>query len=307
MSRSLQPNFTRRPRAGLNQAALTWGAVGLVIAIVAALVIVKVTSGGGPTVSPHQAVRPASPMLVHEISSVPPSVFDAVGVNIPSEFAGDAPIVISGQPPLALAGRSPTVLYYGAEYCPFCAAERWGIAVALARFGSWSGLSTTASGLLDGDFSTLSFRSAKLDSRNINFVPVESCTNIVDPGAAGCSGYKPLQSPTKSEQAALARYAGPTFVPGDAQGINFPYVDVDNKVLYSGSTYQPTVLTGLTQAEIAGGLTDTTNPVTKSIIGTANYITASVCARDNAAPTNVGAVPGVRAADTALRLRPPSG
>ena len=303
MSHPVQFVPSRRPAARLSATLLAWGAVSLVVVvIVAALVIVKISAGPGPTTSSHQAVLPAPAALVHEISTVPSSVFNAVGVGIPSEFAGDRPIVISGQPPLSLNGKSPTVMYYGAEYCPFCAAERWGMAVALARFGSWTGLDTTASGLLDGDFSTLSFRNAKLISRYVNFVPIETCTNVVDPGATGCSGYKPLQSPTEAEQAVLAKYASSKFVPGNAQGISFPYIDVDNKVLYSGSTYEPTVLTGLTQAQIAGGLTDASNPVTRSIIGTANYLTASICASTRDAPASICTSAGVRAADAALGL-----
>ena len=310
MSHSSQAIPSRRPAARLHPTLLrptllAWGAVVLVAVIVATLVIVKISTGDGATTSSRQAVLPASSALVHELSTVPASVFDTVGVGIPSEFAGDAPIVISGQPPLSLDGTSPAIMYYGAEYCPFCAAERWGLAVALARFGTWTGLDTTASGLLDGDFSTLSFRDAKLTSRYINFVPVETCTNVVDPGATGCSGYKPLQNPTAAERAVLAKYASSTFVPDDTQGISFPYIDVDNRVLYSGSTYEPTVLTGLTQAQIAGGLTDPTNPVTRSIIGTANYLTASICASLKDAPAAVCASPGVRAAAAALKLTLP--
>ena len=307
MSRSIPANPSRRPPARPTPSLLAWAAVGLVILVVVALVIVKISTGTGPTSSSHQAVLPASAALVHDISTVPTSEFNAVGAGIPSEFAGDAPIVIHGQSPLSLDGKSPTMMYYGAEYCPFCAAERWGMAVALARFGTWTGLDTTASGLLDGDFSTLSFRSAKLTSRYVNFVPIETCTNVVDPGATGCSGYRPLQNPTTAERAVLAKYASSTFVPGDTQGISFPYIDVDNKVLYSGSTYEPTVLTGLTQEQIAGGLTDPTNPVTRSIIGTANYLTASICAGTAGAPSSVCASPGVKTAAVALRLTPSTG
>jgi hypothetical protein len=100
----------------------------------------------------------------------------------------------------------------------------------------------------------------------------------------------------------LAKYASSKFVPGNAQGISFPYIDVDNKVLYSGSTYEPTVLTGLTQAQIAGGLTDASNPVTRSIIGTANYLTASICASTRDVPASICTSAGVRAADAALGL-----
>jgi hypothetical protein len=281
---------------------VAWCSIFLVIVLVAVLVVIKLTSSGGPTASSHQAVRPASPALVHELSTVPASVFDKVGVGIPSQFSGGAPIVLHGQPALTLNGRTPSMMYFGAEYCPFCAAERWGIAVALARFGTWSGLDTTASGLLDGDFSTLSFRDAKLTSRYINFVPIETCTNVVDRHATGCSGYTPLQSPSKSEQDVLNKYAGPAFIPGNTQGISFPYVDVDNKVLYSGSTYEPTVLTGLSQAQIAAGLTDPTNIVTRSIIGTSNYMAASICAGTKDAPADVCESSGVKKADAVLKI-----
>ena len=278
---------------------IAWGSVVLVVVVIVVLVVARVTSGPGPSSSTHQAVVVASPTLVHEIASVPASVFDQVGVGIPSQFAGDAPIVISGQPPLSLDGRSPSVLYLGAEYCPYCAAQRWGMAVALARFGSWRGLDTTASGLLDGDYSTLSFRRATLVSPTVHFVPVETCTNVVDPNATGCAGYRPLRRPTEAEQAVLATYAGPPFVPGRG-GISFPFIDVDNKVLFSGSSYLPAVLTGLTQDQIARGLTDPTNPVTRSIIGTANIITAAVCAGTHGDPSAVCASAGVRAADAML-------
>jgi hypothetical protein len=176
------------------------------------------------------------------------------------------------------------------------------MAVALARFGRWTGLDTTSSGLLDGDVSTLSFRNARLSSPYLNFVPIETCTNVVDPRATGCSGYTPLQIPSKAEQEVIGKYATPPFVPGDAQGVNFPFMDVDNKVLFSGSTYEPTILTGLTQAEIAGGLTDPSNPVTQSIVATANYITAAVCAGSGRSPTNVCNSSGVQKATAALRI-----
>jgi thiol-disulfide isomerase/thioredoxin len=291
----------------MSPALVAWCSVFLVVIVIAVLVVIKLTSSGGPTASSHQAIRPASSSLVRELSTVPASVFNAIGAGIPSSFAGTAPIVISGQPPLTLDGKTPSMLYYGAEYCPFCAAERWSIAVALARFGTWTGLQTTASGLMDGDYSTLTFSKAQLKSPYVHFISIEACTNIVDPNVGGCDGYTHLQDPTQQEQEVLNKYASSEFVPGNTQGINFPYIDVDNKVLYSGSTYQPAVLTGLTQAEIAGSLTDPTNPFTRSIIGTANYLTASVCAGTGGSPAAVCSSAGVKAATSALQTSTPSG
>jgi hypothetical protein len=297
-----------RPRASKSQSHLfAWGGVGLVIVIIVALVAVKILGGNGPSQGSHQAVRPASPQLVHDITTVPQSVFDAIGTDIPSEFAGSPPIVLTGQPPLTLQGKSPSVLYYGAEYCPFCAAERWSIVVALSRFGTWSGLQTTASGLTDGDYSTLTFSKARFTSPYVHFSSIEACTNILDTNVAGCSGYTHLQNPTTEEQAALDKYASSRFVPGNTQGISFPYIDVDNKVLFSGSTYQPGILTGLTQMDIGGSLSDASNPLTQSIIGAADILTASICAGTGGMPATVCASKGVKAATSALRSIAPSG
>jgi hypothetical protein len=300
MPRSSRTSPAPTPARVSRSQLLAWGAVILVVVVIATLVLVRVIGGDGPSQSSHQAVRPASPQLVHELTSVPASVFDAVGVGIPSAFAGTQPIVISGQPPLTLDGRSPSILYYGAEYCPYCAAERWSIAIALSRFGTWSGLQTTASGLLDGDYSTLTFSKAKYSSPYVHFSAIEACTNVPDLKSTGCNGYGHLQDPTKEEQGVLAKYASSAFVPGSTQGISFPYVDVDNKVLFSGSTYQPNILAGLTQAEIAGSLSDAINPLTQAIVGTANYLTAAICAGTGGRPASVCTSRGPQAATSAL-------
>ena len=43
----------------------------------------------------------------------------------------------------------PGVLYIGAEFCPFCATERWAMVNALGRFGTFSGLKITNSSTTD--------------------------------------------------------------------------------------------------------------------------------------------------------------
>ena len=54
-------------------------------------------------------------------------------------------------PPTKVTGSAltfdgkPGIFYYGAEYCPYCAAERWPVVVALSRFGTWSNLQQTIS------------------------------------------------------------------------------------------------------------------------------------------------------------------
>ncbi len=47
------------------------------------------------------------------------------------------------------AARKPQVAYIGAEYCPFCASERWPMVIALSRLGTFSGLGLTTSSATD--------------------------------------------------------------------------------------------------------------------------------------------------------------
>ncbi len=292
---------------GPSGALIAWGAVGLVIVVVAVLVIVKVTGGSNATTGNGSGpipVTPAPASVVHDVTSIPASVFNAVGVTAPGSVSLTAPHVITGQPALTLGGHTPAMLYYGAEYCPFCAAERWAVVAALSRFGTWSGLQITGSSPTDvaANTHTFSFRSAVFTSKYITFQAVEACTNIAGPVSLGCSGYTVLQKPNKEQQAVLNKYALPPYAPNDTQGIAFPYMDIDNKVIVSGASYLPQILQGLTWQQIASVLSDPTNTVTQAIVGTANYLSAGICASTGQQPANVCSSAGVKAAATALKL-----
>ncbi len=296
-----------KPPRGISGALLAWGAVGLVVVVIAVFVIVKVTSGGNtPSANKPVPVTPAPAAVVKGVTTIPASVFDKVGVNIPSQATPSPPIQLTGQPALTLNGKTPAVFYFGAEYCPYCAAERWGMVAALSRFGTFSGLEVTASSPTDyaPDTPTFTFRNATYTSPYVSFFPVENCTNIADAANTSCSGYSNLQSPTKEEQAVLNKYSSPTFIPGDtaaAGSVSFPFMDVGNKVLFSGATYSPLMLAGLTHQDIAGNLGDPTNSVTQAIVGTANYISASICQATGQQPANVCSSAGVKAAAKALQ------
>ena len=93
------------------------------------------------------------------------------------------------------------MLYIGAEYCPYCAAERWSMIVALSRFGTFSGLTTIRSAAHERRRATPSRtrtprpgRSCKSSytSNYLTFTPVEEYTNIPDPSTGG---YTTLQTP----------------------------------------------------------------------------------------------------------------
>jgi len=64
-------------------------------------------------------------------------------------------------PPLTIGGK-PAIVFVSEESCPFCAAERWSLAVALAHFGTWGHLGSTTSSATDvyPNTATLLFRTA---------------------------------------------------------------------------------------------------------------------------------------------------
>jgi hypothetical protein len=299
------PNASR-PTSGVSRrspsALLTWGTAAIVLVIVVVLVVVKVTGTG--TLSPGSGVSPASPAVVAEVSHVPGSVFNAVGVNAPVSPI-NPPITIPAQKPLTLTaadGKSlPGVFFYGAEYCPFCAAARWSIVVALSRFGTFHKLEATASSASDSypNTPTFSFAKATYSSPYIVFKPDEYLSN--QPNAAG-TGYKVLMKPTKLERSLIDRYDTSTYFPGlPADQNGFPFLDFGNKLLQS-TVYDPSILQGLSRNQIARGLSNPKNPITQVIVAGANYLSASVCDMDGQAPAGVCTSKGVTAAARALKL-----
>jgi hypothetical protein len=282
---------------------IAWGAV-VVVVIVIAVIIVVATTGGKSTPTTYTPTTSAPASIVTDVTSVPTSVYNTVGVKYPaSANPVTPPVVVKNQPPLTIKGKSPAMLYYGAEYCPYCAAERWAMATSLARFGTFSGLKITASSHTDvyPITNTLSFAGATFTSSYLSFFAVERYTNIPNPGQP--QPYTSLDTPNKEEQAAAEKYSGPTYIPGaQAGGISFPFVDIGNKALISGASFNPGILGGLTWGEIAGNLKDASNPVTQAIIATSNYISASICASDGGQPSTVCTSSGVQAAAKALKL-----
>ena len=140
-----------------NRMLLAGGAIIAVVAVAFALVLVKVNSK--PAAASPAADGPAGAALarvVKELTSVPASVLDTVGAGSLSgvgigrtSTSGSGYLAPVSGPPLT-SGGTPEVLYLGADFCPYCAAVRWPLIVALSRFGTFSGLRTTRSGIANG-------------------------------------------------------------------------------------------------------------------------------------------------------------
>jgi len=247
------------------------GSVVVVLAIVVALVVIKLNTKAASDNSPNGPTGAALASVVTTVTSVPASALDTVGDGSGSVTA--KPTSISGT--ALTANGKPEVLYMGAEYCPYCAAERWAMIVALSRFGTFSGLATVHSAAANGagnaepypNTPTWTFVHATYTSKYLTFSSVEEQTNIPD-SATGT--YTTLQTPTKAQEALVTKY-------DSSSGGAIPFVDFGNKYLISGASYSPQVLAGLSWATIASDLSNPNSAVAKAVDGTANYITAAIC------------------------------
>jgi hypothetical protein len=254
------------------------GAVVAVVAIVLVIIVFKPGSKSGSTTATSGPTGSALASVVSGVTGVPASTLDKIGTG--SGQVRSKPAAISGGTPLTANGK-PEMLYMGAEYCPYCAAERWSMIVALSRFGTFSGLTTTHSASVNGAGSaepypntpTWTFHGASYTSQYLTFTPVEMQTNVPDKSTGS---YTNLETPTKAQQALLNKYDVPPYVPSGSQGA-IPFVDFGNKYLIAGASYNPQVLAGLTWAQIASDLKNPDSQVAKAIGGTANYMTAAIC------------------------------
>jgi hypothetical protein len=269
----------RSARKGTDYTA--WMIAAAVIVVGGALVVVfasgsKHTNSAGSI----KGREKAKASLVSAVTGVKPDVLDKVGAGsvtgLPKKLPG---------PPLATADGKPRIVYLGAEYCPFCAAERWGMVNALSRFGTFTNLQITTSGAppeTPADIPTWSFHGATYKSDYIQFEPVEQQDNE----------RKPLEVPTSEQDQLLTKYDAPPYVSGSAGAI--PFIDFANQYVISGASYDPTVLQGKTHAEIAAALSNPSTEISRGAIGSANAITATICKIDGNKPAKVCSASAVK-------------
>lgn len=292
-------DFSRREKIAAQRAAerrqerrnrllIAGSAVAVVVIIVVAFIVVKANNKGSSASSGATPTAPAGTALssvVSKLTSVPTSTTDAVGSG-GSQVTGK-PQTVTGQAALTANGK-PEMLYVGAEYCPYCAAERWSMILALSRFGTFSKLTPIHSAAKNGagqgevfpNTPTWTFYGSSYTSQYLEFSPVEMNTNVGDPSTGG---YTTLQTMTSDQNAIFTKLDAPPYVPSGDNG-SFPFVDFGNKYLITGASYTPQVLAGLTWTQISTDLTNTSSPVAQAIDGTANYITAAICKMTNDQP-----------------------
>lgn len=167
--------------------------------------------------------------------------------------------------------------------------------VALARFGTFTGLGQSASAAADvyPSTPTLSFHGSSFTSSTVAFTGVETESNEV----VG-NGYAPLDALSPEDQQTEQTYNRPPFV---NPGGSIPFVDIGGRYLISGSSFSPALLSGKTHEQVATALSDPTSPIAVAVDGTANLITAAICATTANAPADVCGSAGVKAAAASLK------
>lgn len=253
-----------------------WVSIALVVLVVGTLVAIAASSGSPPGSStllpglvgssgPGASAAPASVQAA--VTSVTRRTLRTVGV--PTDVVGPTRVGGAGARLVGVDGK-PEILFVGAEYCPYCAAERWALVVALSRFGSFSGLKATYSSLSDvfPGTQTVSFYGSTYTSTGLDFTPVEIATNQAVGGR-----YGTLQSLTSAQQSVLDRYDRPPYT---SQAGAIPFIDVANRSVMIGASYDPGVLQGKSIAEIASALSHPSSVIAQAIDGAANTLVAAI-------------------------------
>ena len=237
------------------------GAVTAVLAVVVALVAVKLTSAPARLVATESA---ASSVIVRQVTTVPAAVLTGMS---PAQVITPLQAVQRSGPPLTIGGK-PVIVFVSEESCPFCAAERWSLAVALSHFGTWSHLGSTTSSATDvyPDTATLSFRTAVYRSTELTLRTTELTDN---------AGH-PLQAQTALDTRAIGAFDVPPYVNSADQSGAVPFLDIANHYILAGAQYSPQVLAGLSAAQIAGQLANPSSQVAQAIDGSARVIIAAI-------------------------------
>jgi thiol-disulfide isomerase/thioredoxin len=261
-------------RKGTDRTA--WIIAVVVIAVGASLVFVFAKGSKTSSSDPIKGRKPAPASLVKKVTTIPASVTNQVGAGtvtgLPTKLPG---------PPLLTASGKPRIIYMGAEYCPYCATERWAMVNALSRFGTFSNLKITSSAAVTTEGSpevfpntpTFSFYGATYKSDYIQFEPVEQQNN----------SYGQLETPTAEQNDLLNKYDAPPY--SDTAGA-IPFIDFANQYVSTGATYDAGVLANNTHAQIADAMNDPTTAIAKGSLGAANVLTATICKTTDNKPAN---------------------
>jgi len=253
-----------------------------VIAASVAVVVVVIAVVLGIVISNRPKDAPAASggaAALATLEKLPASLFDKAPAPTPEQ----APAKLQGGTALTQDGK-PKVLYVGAEYCPFCAMERWVLIGALSRFGTFTGVTETTSSSDDvhPNTPTFSFKDAKYTSDAVAFEAVETQDR----------NKQPLQT-LDGENLALFQKFNP--------GGGIPWITYGGTHATDGATVDANAFEGKTYDQIIAGIQDPTSDIGKTVTPAINMITAQICDQTKGQPANVCTSQGVASASVLLK------
>ena len=185
--------------------------------------------------------------------------------------------------------RKVGLLYVGADFCPYCAGERWGLVLTLLRFGKLSGLRYMLSTADDvyPNTATVTFQHASYQSPYLDFQAVET---------ADRAGH-PLMTPNKSQMKILSTFDAPPYTRFTE---SIPFVYLDGKYELGQLLVTPDRLKGKDWQQIATALANPKSVLFQNVMPRVNLLTAAICHLDGGKPVDVCTAPGVAAAKGVL-------
>ena len=270
-------------------------ALGLIVVVIVLLGALIAIRGSKPqsNTAAVETFNPAPASVMTPLTSMPTATINAVGASTPASGA-IAPLKATGSTSVWQASSHhvaarPVVFFYGSEFAPYAAAERWPVIAALSRFGTFTsvGLMQSSDSIAFSNTPTFTFSATKYSSVWIHLQTVERYSALNPTGAR----YTSLQLPTPTQAAAVALYDGQS---------TMPLLDIANRYVLVGSSFSPGVLGSQSQSQIVSDLSIPTSPITESIVASANQITAGICTLTGQRPTAVCHARGVVAAAAKL-------
>jgi len=241
-----------------------------VVAIVVVVMVVGVyflSLGGGVT---NSETTPVSSATLSQLSQVANSRYGTPHIGGWRSYSG-SPLV---------DGNRFVVLFVSGDFCPYCAAERWPLVLALMRFGTFSSLDYTYSGSSIEFPNTPSFSFANY-SYSSQYVSLQAYEFEDRNG-------KPLDS-VPANYTAIWK--------GLPSNGTVPFLDVGNSYVMPGSQFSPSILGGMTQEEVVQSILDN-GSVGNTIMAVADGITSVICNLTKGAPASVCGLVHVSALDS---------
>jgi len=225
----------------------------------------------------NQPVTPNDILTLRQMSSSP------YGPTSPSMLS--AIKTVNGVP-FAVGGK-PLLVYIGADYCMYCAAQRWSIVLALMRFGNFSGLEYMSSSPAEGDLPTFTFQSATYTSKYLAFQGFEEQDRNSQPLETVPSNYTTL----------FSKY-----------GSAFPFMNFGDQYVISGALWSPSLMEGYNYTGVYSAVRSNST-LGSEIKAGANVVTALICKLTDNKPDTVCSQPPINSITLSVAFDepPPSG